>query len=357
MTLSTKVIATGSILPTRIMKNSDFQNHTFYKKTGVKIDKPTELIVQKLVEICEIQERRYATDDMDNTDLAYLASEDAIQNAGIDRETIDQVIVAHNFGNVPTGGRSDMLPNIAARVKNKLGIKNEECIAYDLLFGCPGWLQGVIQAHLYLKAGAAKRILVVGADILSRLVDEHDLDSMLFGDGAGATILEIQETTEPDGILAFKTVSTCHDKDVKYLFSGEPILEETDKNIPYLKMNGRGVYKYGLEKVPMAINQCLEQAGIKVEDVSKFMIHQANGKMIKQMVKKVFQAHGHDTYPENVLPLTVQFTGNSSVATIPTLWDLMNKGELEGHELKKGDIAVLASVGAGMHANCVVYKV
>ncbi|MGB0863707.1 MAG: 3-oxoacyl-ACP synthase III family protein [Saprospiraceae bacterium] len=358
MSLHTKVISTGAYLPQKVIKNEDFVSRSFFNKKGEKMTKPTKEIVKKLEVISEIKERRYASDDIDNSQMAYLASENAIQSAGIDRETIDQIIVAHNFGNVPKGEKHlDTLPNIAARVKQKLNIKSESCVAYDLLFGCPGWLQGVIQAHLYLKAGAAKRILVVGSDILSRLVDENDLDSMLFADGAGATILELQSSEEPTGILAFDTISTCHTDDVDYIYSGKRIDKSIeDESIYFLKMNGRGVYKHGLEKVPAAINACLKKAGVKVEEVSKFLIHQANGKMIKQMVQKVFEANGLDSYPPEVLPLSVSFMGNSSVATIPTLWDLINQGELEGHEINSGDVIVLASVGAGMHANCVIYK-
>lgn len=358
MTLVTKIISTGSYLPPRVVKNEDFVEHQFYKKSGDRITKPTPLVVKKLQEITDIKERRYAYDDVDNSEMAYRAAADAIERAGIDKNSLDQIILAHNFGNVPANGKHlDMLPNLAARVKNKLGITNEECIAYDILYGCPGWLQGVIQAHLYMKAGAAKRVLIIGADLMSRIVDTNDLDSMLFSDGAGATILELQEAEEASGVLAFKAVSSC-ENDVDYIVSGKRILAEEmdDESIYYIKMNGRGVYRYGLEKVPGAINACLKMAGVKVQDVSKFLIHQANGKMIKQMVQKVFEANGLDSYDECVLPLTVQFTGNSSVATIPTLWDLINKGELGEHEIKKGDIVVLASVGAGMHANCVVYK-
>lgn len=359
MTIRTRVLATGSYLPERIMRNEDFQGHTFYRKDGSLIDKPTQQIVDKLEQISEIHSRHYAPDSIDNTQMAVLAAEDAIAKAGIDRETFDQIIVAHNFGNVPAHGRhADLLPNLAARVKNQLGIQNENCVAYDLLFGCPGWVQGFIQAHLYFQAGAAKRILLIGADLLSRMVDDNDLDSMLFSDGAGATILEAVETSEATGLLAFKAVSSCHEADVDYIYSGKRInTTPTDKDIFYIKMNGRGVYKYGLEKVPEAIISCLKTAGVAVNDVKKFLIHQANGKMIKQMVHKVFEQSGLTTYPEEVLPLTVQFTGNSSVATVPTLWDLINKGQLPGHELKAGDVIVLASVGAGMHANCIVYRV
>lgn len=356
MTWSTKIIGTGSYLPPNRVTNQDFLNHSFYKKTGQPITKKTEAIVSKLVSITEIEERCYAADDEDNTILAYHAAEAAIADAGIDRNTLDQIIFAHNVGNVPFGKKHmDLLPNLAARLKNKLGITNENCIAYDLLFGCPGWVQGMIQSHMYFAGNGAKRILVIGSDILSRIVDTNDLDSMLFSDGAGATIVERQDNDE-SGILAFKAVSSC-EKDVDYIYSGQRILNEDDDSIYYIKMNGRGVYRYGLEKVPAAIKACLDDAGYKVSDVSKFLIHQANGKMIKQMLQKLFEMEGHKSFPESVLPLSVQFTGNNSVATVPILLDLIKKNDEFNHDIKKGDIIVFASVGAGMHANCIVYKV
>ena len=356
MTWSTKIIGTGSYLPPKRMTNDDFLNHSFYKKTGDPITKKTEAIVKKLVAITEIEERRYAADDEDNTMLAYHAAEAAIADSGIDRNTLDQIIFAHNVGNVPLGKKNlDLLPNLAARLKNKLGITNENCVAYDLLFGCPGWVQGMIQSHMFFAGNGAKRILVIGSDILSRIVDENDLDSMLFSDGAGATIVERQENNE-SGILGFKAVSSC-EKDVDYIYSGKRIKDEDDDSIYYIKMNGRGVYRYGLEKVPAAIKACLDEAGYKVTDVSKFLIHQANGKMIKQMIHKLFEMEGLDSFPESVLPLSVQFTGNNSVATVPILLDLIKNDDSFDHNIKKGDVIVFASVGAGMHANCIVYKV
>lgn len=356
---STKIIGTGSYLPKKTMRNEDFLSYTFYKKDGVKMAKATSEIVRKLETISEIAERRYVADDEDCTSMSTIAAEAALADAGIDKNTLDQIIFAHNVGNVPKGDKHlDLIPNLAARLKHNLGITNEECVAYDVLFGCPGWVQGMILGHTAFCADSAKRILVVGADILSRVVDTNDLDSMLFSDGAGATIIERQPTEEPSGVLAFKTVSSCQE-DVNYIHNGKKIRaeEDGDDSIYYVKMNGRGVYRYGLEKVPAAIHACLEKANIPVTSVDKFLIHQANGKMIKQMVQKLFEMEGLDSYPESVLPLSVQFTGNSSVATIPTLLDLIEKGELEQHEIKKGAIIVFASVGAGMHANCIVYRV
>ena len=356
MAWSTKIIGTGSYLPPGRVSNNDFLEHTFYKKNGTPIQKATSAIVTKLKNISEIEERRYATDDQDNAFIAYQAAEAAIKDAGIDRNTLDQIIFAHNVGNAPVGDKNlDLIPNLAARLKNKLGITNENCVAYDILFGCPGWVQGMIQTHMYFCGNGAKRTLVIGSDVLSRFVDTNDLDSMLFADGAGAAVFERQDVDDNSGILAFKAISSCA-SDVDYIKHDQRILNEEDKSVYFLTMNGRGVYRYGLEKVPAAISECLKAANVDLKDVSKFLIHQANGKMIKQMIQKLFEIEGYEAFPACVLPLTVQFTGNSSVATVPTLLDLIKKGELEHHEIKKGDIIVMASVGSGMHANCVVYK-
>ena len=131
--------------------------------------------------------------------------EKAIDDANIDPETLDYIIVAHNFGDVKHETvQSDILPCLASRVKHSLKIKNPKCVAYDILFGCPGWLEGVIQAQAFIKAGMAKRCLVVGTETLSRVVDKHDRDSMIYSDGAGATIIE--ETDEEGGILGLSLI-------------------------------------------------------------------------------------------------------------------------------------------------------
>ena len=124
----------------------------------------------------------------------------------------------------------------------------------------------------------------------------------------------------------------------------------------YIRMYGKGVFRYAVTKVPMAMNECREKAGLKLEDVNKFVIHQANVKMNKIILKKLYELNGYDDYPEEMMPMVVQDLGNSSAATVPTVLDLILKGEMDGHTINKGDIVVFASVGAGMHANCIVYK-
>jgi len=127
-----------------------------------------------------IEERRYIKDELLNSDIAFYASEKAIEDAKIDKETLDYIIVAHNYGDVKHNTeQSDTVPSIASRVKHLLQIKNPKCVGYDLLFGCPGWIEGVIQAKAFIASGLAKRCLVIGTETLSRVIDKHDRDSMI----------------------------------------------------------------------------------------------------------------------------------------------------------------------------------
>ena len=176
---------TGSYVPTKQIKNEYFHSYEFYDSTGEKLPALNDDITKKFEEITTISERRYAEDNESTSDLALIASQRAIEAAGIDKEELDYIIFAHNFGETRVDNIAmDIVPTMASRLKNKLGIANQGAGAYDLLFGCPGWVQAVIQADYYIRSGDAKKILVVGADVLSRISDPHDRDSMIYADGA-----------------------------------------------------------------------------------------------------------------------------------------------------------------------------
>jgi 3-oxoacyl-[acyl-carrier-protein] synthase-3 len=356
--LNSVIVGTGSFLPEKVIDNDYFLNHTFYKNDGTLITKPTEQIVQKLQDISGIESRRYASDNMDTVGLAVKASFAAIEDAGINKETIDGIIVAHNFGNLKSGLTYPLLlPNLAALVKNQLGIKNHHCFAFDLLFGCPGWVQAMIQAHQSIATGAAKNVLVVGVEVLSRIVDEHDLDSMLFGDGAGAVILQAKESETKTGILCSHTFSHCLD-DADYLkmdVSYNEIKQTEDPDM-FMKMNGRNVYRYAVTFVPDLITECLEKNNTKIEEIDMFLFHQANAKLIKAVGEKLFKIHDYDGDYDKLVPITLQKTGNSSVATVPTLLDEVLKDQLADYKIKPGDKVLMAAVGSGMHANCLIYQ-
>src|SRR5210317_61649 len=177
--MNIKITGTGSYIPDTIEKNENFHKHEFLNTDGSSIEHPNEVIVEKFKAITGIAERRYAKAHLNSSDLGFFAAEKAIADAKIDPETIDYIIVAHNFGDVKHNTiQSDMLPCLASRVKHSLRIKNPKCVAYDILFGCPGWVEGVIQAKAFINAGMAKRCLVVGADTLSRVLDQSDRDSL-----------------------------------------------------------------------------------------------------------------------------------------------------------------------------------
>ncbi|NOQ27928.1 MAG: ketoacyl-ACP synthase III [Bacteroidales bacterium] len=351
------ITGTGSYIPTRRIKNEDFLNVEFFESNGLKIEKSNQEIIDKFLEITTIAERRYVTDDLSCSDIAYFAAIEAIKSANIDKEELDYIIVAQNFGELKDGNKQvDIVPSIASRLKFKLGIENPYTVAYDLPFGCPGWLQGVIQADYYIKSGDAKKILVVGADILSRCYDPHDRDGMLYADGAGATILEGKESDSPIGILAHKTRSDTllHSDNLTMGNSNNKDFERKDDL--FIKMNGRRLYQYALENVPQAIKACLEKSNTNLKEVKKILIHQANGKMDEAILKRLYKLYDINDLPKNIMPMTIDWLGNSSVATIPTLHDLILKGEFEPHEINKGDIIVFASVGAGMNINAMTYQ-
>jgi 3-oxoacyl-[acyl-carrier-protein] synthase-3 len=350
------IIGTGSYIPENIIRNQDFEKNEFFDEKGEKIDSPTETIIDKFTQITEIEERRHVEDGHRTSDMAFHASKNAIEHAGIDPETLDYIIVAHNFGDLEKGSlQSDMLPSLASRVKELLGIENPKTIAYDVIFGCPGWVQGVIQADYFIRSGDAKRALVVGADILSRISDPHDRDSMIYADGAGATVLEGVENDTPIGILAHSTRTDANGQTYN-LFMGKSYNEAHEQSNMYIKMYGRKIYNYALTNVPPVVKESIEKANINIEDISKVLIHQANAKMDDAILARLFKLYGKRDIPKGIMPMTIEKLGNSSVATVPTLLDLILKGNMEGHTLGRGDLSVFCSVGAGMNINSIVYK-
>ena len=354
--MATIITGTGSYIPGLVIPNNSFSDHHFYGEDGVLINTPNTEIFEKFKDITGIYERRYAEENVNTSDLAAKAAALAIEDAGIDSETIDQIIVAHNFGNVIAGTiQSDAVPSIASRVKNLLGIRNPSCVAYDLLFGCPGWIQGVIHADSFIKSGLAKRCLVIGAETLSRVIDPHDRDSMIFSDGAGACIVE-NSTDNKSGILASSVQSHCMDE-TYFLYLGKSYHPEAEDATRYIKMNGRKVYEYAIKNVPIAMKECIEKAGIGIHEVKKFFLHQANEKMDEGFIKALFKLYGIKDIPENVMPMSIHELGNSSVATIPTLYDMVKHGKYAEHQLDKGDVVIFASVGAGMNINAICYRV
>lgn len=350
--MNIRITGSGSYIPDIIEKNEDFHQHEFLNLDGSSINQSNQVIVEKFKAITGIGERRYVDDSLNCSDIAFYAAQRAIKDANINPEELDYIIVAHNYGDVKHNvEQSDTVPSIASRVKHLLAIKNPKCVGYDILFGCPGWIEATIQANAFIKAGIAKKCLVIGAETLSRVIDKHDRDSMIYSDGAGAVVVE---ASNESGILAHESATYTLDE-AHFIYFGETNNQDISDKRRYIKMYGRKIYEFALSNVPAAMKSCLEKSGIDIKDVKKILIHQANEKMDEAIVQRFYKLFGMKM-PEGIMPMTIDKLGNSSVATVPTLYDMILKGELKGHSINKGDIILFASVGAGMNINAMVYK-
>jgi len=353
---NTVIIGSGSYIPEVEVENTSFMEHPFSFDDGRKIQNSNTEVIAKFEEITGIHARRYVSKDQSCSEIASIAAKRAVEDANIDTETLDMIIVAHNFGDVINGSnQTDIVPSIGARVKHDLGIKNPFCVPYDIIFGCPGWIQGIIQAHIHIQAGEAKRCLIIGSEVLSRVVDPFDRDTMIFADGSGAVVVEGKDENEKRGVLGHATVShSLEEKD--YLYFGKSFNRFGNDQTKFIKMKGHKIYQYALTEVPKAMKYCLDKINMPLEDVDKILLHQANEKMDAAIVKRLYRAFNISTVPENVMPMIIERLGNSSVATVPTLFDMIQKGELPKHKLSQNDKVLFASVGAGMNINCVAYQ-
>lgn len=352
--MHTKITGTGCYIPKVIQTNNDFLDHKFHNSDGSEIVGDSKIVIDKFVAITGIEERRYVEENKVTSQIAYEAAKQAIKASGIDAETLDYIIVAHNYGDIKHGTiQSDTVPSLASRVKHLLKIENPYCVAYDMMFGCPGWIESIIQAHAFIKSSMAKKCLVIGAETLSRVVDPHDRDSMIYSDGAGACILEASEEDDK-GIIAHKSASFTYDE-VKYLFFGGTYDSESPSKTQYIKMYGRKIYNFALTHVPDAMKECLDESGYNIQDIKKILIHQANEKMDEAIVERFYKLYNQEM-PKDVMPMTIHKLGNSSVATVPTLLDMILNDKVEGHQINEGDVVIFASVGAGMNINAIVYK-
>jgi 3-oxoacyl-[acyl-carrier-protein] synthase-3 len=353
--MSIIISGTGRYIPDKVVDDNAFLQHEFYNADGTEIDLPNEKIISKFKSITGIDERRYVRKDQQTSEMGAIAAAIAIEDAGIDPETLDGIIFAHNYGDVIEGSnQSDMVPSLAARVKHTLRIKNPSCVAFDVQFGCPGWIQGTIIAHQFLQAGTAKRYMVIGGETLSRVSDPHDRDSMIYADGAAAAILE-RVATEGKGVLSMASQSHTLEQ-AYFLYFGKSYKEGYMPETRFIKMQGRKIYEFALSYVPQAMKDCLDQSGVPITEVKKVFLHQANGKMDDAIIDRFYKLYNVQM-PADIMPMTIHYLGNSSVATVPTLFDMVRKGDYKGHELKENDVVIFASVGAGMHINAITYRV
>ena len=176
---------------------------------------------------------------------------------------------------------------------------------------------------------------------------------MIYSDGAGACILAYSDSSKK-GILGHAAQTFTLDE-AHFLFNGSSYNPSESPSTHYIKMYGRKIYEFALNHVPLAMKAALDKSGVPIEKIKKVLIHQANEKMDEAIVQRFYKLY-KKPYPKDIMPMSIHKLGNSSVATVPTLYDLLMKGEIENQSLNKGDIILFASVGAGMNINAISYR-
>ncbi|TDF41666.1 ketoacyl-ACP synthase III [Alteromonadaceae bacterium M269] len=306
-----RIIGTGSYYPSQVLSNSDLES---------MVDTTDQWITERT----GIKERRIIAADESVASMGSEASKKAIEAAGIDPKTIDMIICA-------TTSHNRALPSAACEIQNDLGLDNIG--AFDIAAACAGYCYALSVADQYIKSGMCKRILVVGTDCLSSMMDPTDRSTLiLFGDAAGATILEASE--EP-GILSthIHAAGSCAD----LLYINNPRRKDEDSlHNSYLRMKGNEVFKVAVTKLSELVDQTLQANGLDKSDLDWLVPHQANFRIIKAIAKKL------DMSMEQVV-LTLEQYGNTSAATVPTALDTA----IRDGRIKRGQHLLLEAFGGG----------
>ncbi|MEQ1942555.1 beta-ketoacyl-ACP synthase III [Mesorhizobium sp. VNQ89] len=313
----------GSALPRRIMKNTDFE--------GV-VETSDEWIAQRT----GIRQRHIAGDDETTASLGADAARAALANAGLTPDDIDLVLVA-------TSTPDNTFPATAVDIQNRLGMRHG--FAFDMQAVCSGFVYAITTADLYIKGGLAKRVLVIGAETFSRILDWTDRSTcVLFGDGSGALVLEAvesQATLAERGIVAASLRSDGAHKD-KLFVDGGP---GTTGTVGHLRMEGREVFKHAVGMITDVIEDVFAKAGITADDLDWFVPHQANKRIIDASAKKLGIA-------EEKVVTTVQLHGNTSAASVPLA---LSVAVADGR-IKKGDLVLLEAMGGGFTWGAVLLR-
>ena len=314
MTLRAVVRGVGHYLPERIVPNAEFE------KT---LDTSDEWIKSR----SGIERRHFAAEDETTSDLATKAAQAALENAGLAADDIDAIVLATSTADLT-------FPSAATMVQNNLGMTKG--FAFDVQAVCAGFVFALTNANALVVSGQAKRVLVIGSETFSRIMDWNDRSTcVLFGDGAGALILEAQEgtgTSEDRGVLATDLNSDGRYRDILYVDGGI-----SQRTTGFLRMQGKEVFRHAVEKLAKTTQTTLDAVGITTDDVDWVVPHQANIRIIKGIAKKM------DMPMERVV-VTVQDHGNTSAASIPLA---MSVAQAEG-KMKPGDIVVTEAIGGGL---------
>ncbi|CDX37065.1 ketoacyl-ACP synthase III [Mesorhizobium sp. WSM4935] len=313
----------GAALPRRIMKNADFEG---------MVETSDEWIVQRT----GIRQRHVAADDETTASLGEAAARAALDSAGMTPADIDLIILA-------TSTPNNTFPATAVEIQNRLGMHHG--FAFDMQAVCSGFVYAVATADLYIRGGLAKRVLVIGSETFSRILDWSDRSTcVLFGDGAGALVLEAEEgagAITDRGVLAASLRSDGVHKD-KLFVDGGP---STTGTVGHLRMEGREVFKHAVGMITDVIEATFGQAGITAEDLDWFVPHQANKRIIDASAKKLGIA-------EEKVVVTVDLHGNTSAASVPLA---LSVAVADGR-IKKGDLVLLEAMGGGFTWGAVLLR-
>jgi len=317
------VRGTGAALPRRIMKNADFEG---------MVETSDEWIAQRT----GIRQRHIAADDETTASLGEAAARAALDSAGLTPADIDLIVLA-------TSTPNNTFPATAVDIQNRLGMHHG--FAFDMQAVCSGFVYAVTTADLYIRGGLAKRVLVIGAETFSRILDWSDRSTcVLFGDGAGALVLEVDEGTggiADRGVLAMSLRSDGVHKD-KLFVDGGP---STTGTVGHLRMEGREVFKHAVGMITDVIEATFSQAGITAADLDWFVPHQANKRIIDASAKKLGIA-------EQKVVVTVDLHGNTSAASVPLA---LSVAVADGR-IKKGDLVLLEAMGGGFTWGAVLVR-
>jgi 3-oxoacyl-[acyl-carrier-protein] synthase-3 len=312
--MTIKITGTGSALPEKQVWNTDLEkmmdtsDEWIRERTGIG--------------------SRYISTGETLVELAGRAAQNALENAGCGAEEIELLLVA-------TCSPETNIPSVACQVQSMIGAQN--AVAMDLNAACAGFLFALHTAYAYAEAGVYKKALIIGAELLSKIVDWNDRGTcILFGDGAGAAVVE---KTSEGGLLGFVQhadgkkgeVLRCDTRELK-----NPFVSRSMES-PYIQMDGREVFAFAVRQVPAGILEVLAKTGRQVEDVDLFVLHQANKRIIEGISKRL-------GVPLERFPINLDRVGNMSSAAIPVLLDELNR---QG-ALKKGMTIVLSGFGAGL---------
>lgn len=313
----------GAALPRRIMKNADFEG---------MVETSDEWIAQRT----GIRQRHIAADDETTASLGEAAARATLADAGLTPGDIDLIVLA-------TSTPNNTFPATAVEIQNRLGMHHG--FAFDLQAVCSGFVYAVTTADLYIRGGLAKRVLVIGSETFSRILDWTDRSTcVLFGDGAGALVLEAGEgggSIADRGVLAMSLRSDGAHKD-KLFVDGGP---STTGTVGYLRMEGREVFKHAVGMITDVIEATFSQAGITADDLDWFVPHQANKRIIDASARKLGIA-------EEKVVVTVNLHGNTSAASVPLA---LSVAVADGR-IKKGDLVLLEAMGGGFTWGAVLLR-